>query len=200
MSEQRFVTCTKHNKRRRSIDCAPVAVLDAFGEKVDEVFECITGHICAGFASSNKNAEPIKQSARRYYDQERRQAEQRAPRRCFFCGVAGHEREGCFNLICEMCHNLVGTSSDMDKHRCPSTPKSSFVGRTELRPQQACFVTCVSCGKLGHFDCSPVPHFQYRKQPSFFCVLCRRYDHFALECETRLGVDPWTRTQRRKRY
>lgn len=128
---------------------------------------------------------------------------------CWNCGLSGHEKPDCTNMICRTCHCR---KAGMDKrHMCGLSQISPFIFTISTLPVgekgsqskeeeiMMAEVPCVRCGGKGHLDCGPVTVTCHESHLS--CCYCAGKGHTTFDCQLRESQNPdrWVQRMRRNR-
>nr|CCD13692.1 unnamed protein product [Trypanosoma congolense IL3000] len=143
-------------------------------------------------AEGGKQPEGTQRGPSRYYDLAAQRAQGAGPMKkvCWNCGIEGHEKPNCPNMLCRYCHGVRSQN-----HFCQESRPSPFIVMcpTLQFSEEMSAVQCVSCSALGHFDCTTAMSGVI---PS--CCFCGGKGHSAFDCIHRKesAVDHWVARMR----
>lgn len=132
---------------------------------------------------------------------------------CWHCGLPGHEKPDCPNVLCRTCH--LKRPPYGIHHLCPEVCAanqniSPFVCVSKVLPQSPtgmAAVRCLSCAAMGHLDCGGSGHSsQEADQPparaipaigGVSCCYCASAGHDGFSCpqRERMNPDRWVQRQ-----
>lgn len=104
---------------------------------------------------------------------------------CWNCGLTGHEKPDCTNMLCRTCHSPKAGFNQ--PHSCAPVPDSAFIVAMRTLPANVPHgmvdVRCVYCGERGHFDCAPLRPQCHPAELS--CCYCASSGHTSFDCHLR---------------